>query len=368
MSSYSNSDPRYYENNRNRDSGIDDVSALSSKPTPTSPLAQSFKMAGGGDKHPLQDTLPVGRRKSVVTDSEEPSGSFMHRSASAASHRSQKSTTSATSAASGVSRSNTLRKQKSLSRKGSLKRSSSKRSVRAGAIGGMPYNDTSGEEARNVLHTPIPTSGSPTEILTARFQGMCYESVDCFKLLTVISGWRKVLKDLIIYIKELQTANEAKAKLAEKISKTVNGLPIPLGFRQEGGIGEATEIFKLQHKQAIAEAVRSREVFNDVISQLSSLRGDLNQKTKEIKSLSGDFKNNVEKEKDTTKRVLGVYQESLGAVDSETKVMEGKDDPYLIRLAVERQVERQIDEENYLHRVSCLNTRLGSANHAIGLS
>jgi hypothetical protein len=113
----------------------------------------------------MQDSIAVGRRKSVITDPEEPTGSFLQRPTSAASHR---STTSATS---GVSRSNTLRKQKSLSRKTSLKRSSSRRSVRAGAIGGITYNDTSGEDTRNVFYTPVPTLGSPTEILTSRFQG-----------------------------------------------------------------------------------------------------------------------------------------------------------------------------------------------------
>jgi sugar-specific transcriptional regulator TrmB len=164
------------------------------------------------------------------------------------------------------------------------------------------------------------------------------------------------LKDLITYIKELQSANESKAKVAEKVSKTINNLSIPLGFRQEGGIGEANEIFKQHHKQSIAEAVKAREVYNEVISQLASLRSDLSQKIKEIKSLSGDFKNNIEKEKENTKKIVGTLQESLAAVDTEVKAMVGKDDPYIVRLAVDRQVERQIDEENYLHRVTFMTS------------
>jgi hypothetical protein len=163
---------RFYANRDSlHDIGNADISALSSKPMPTSPLAQSFEMQRKEDSQPQQDLIAARRRQSVATDPEEPTGSFLHRSTSAASQRSQMSTKSEASATSAVSRSNTLRKQKSLSRKASLKRSSSKRSVRAGAIGGITYNDTSGEDARNVFFTPIPTSGSPTEILTARFQG-----------------------------------------------------------------------------------------------------------------------------------------------------------------------------------------------------
>jgi hypothetical protein len=86
---------------------------------------------------------------------------------------------------------------------------------------------------------------------------------------------------------------------------------------------------------------------------LSGLRADLAQKIKEIKSLSGDFKNNVEKEKETTRKCVTALEEALALVDSDPNAVAGKGDPYVVRLGVERQVERQIDEENYLHRV-CL--------------
>lgn len=92
-----------------------------------------------------------------------------------------------------------------------------------------------------------------------------------------------------------------------------------------------------------------------MINQLSGLRADLAQKIKEIKSLSGDFKNSVEKEKETTRKCVTLLEEALALVDSDPSAVAGKGDPYVVRLGVERQVERQIDEENYLHRVSILS-------------
>lgn len=68
-----------------------------------------------------------------------------------------------------VSRSNTLKKQKSLSRRTSLKRSGSKKSIAAGSIKTM--GGAENEEYNSIFHTPIPTSGTPTEILANRFQG-----------------------------------------------------------------------------------------------------------------------------------------------------------------------------------------------------
>ena len=62
----------------------------------------------------------------------------------------------------------TLRKRGSLRKRDSLRRSNSKRSVTAGSIKGTREDD---DEYNSVYHTPVPTSGNPTDILANRFQG-----------------------------------------------------------------------------------------------------------------------------------------------------------------------------------------------------
>lgn len=74
------------------------------------------------------------------------------------------------------------------------------------------------------------------------------------------------------------------------------------------------------------------------------------QKIKEIKSLSGDFKNNVDKEQDGTRRAVEAYEEALHSAAHDPASAIGKHDPFIQRLQVEKQIERQIEEENYLHR------------------
>lgn len=105
------------------------------------------------------------------------------------------------------------------------------------------------------------------------------------------------------------------------------------------------------HKNAVIEANKAREIEEDVILALTGLRSDLNQKIKEIKSLSGDFKNSVEKEMDVTRKAVNALQEVLGQNEMDSSMTTGKQDPYLLRLAVDRQLEKQLDEENYLHKV-----------------
>jgi hypothetical protein len=165
------------------------------------------------------------------------------------------------------------------------------------------------------------------------------------------TAWRKILKDLITYFREVQTHYEHRAKSLLKLSNVLNNTATPPGFLASDGLDDALQILRGHNKQAIAEANKAREIEEDVILALTGLRSDLHQKIKEIKNLSGDFKNSVEKEMDNTRRAVNQLQEALGQTELDPSLTIGKQDPYLLRLAVDRQLERQIDEENYLHQV-----------------
>jgi hypothetical protein len=194
-------------------------------------------------------------------------------------------------------------------------------------------DDDHGGKHNSVFYTPVPTTGAPTEILANRFQ-----------------AWRKLLKDLISYFREVSTSYEHRAKSLLKVSNVINNTNAPSMFMTEGGLNDANRILRDFYKQSVAEANKAKDIESEVINQLSGLRADLSQKIKEIKSLSGDFKNSVEKEKETTRKCVVALEEALALVDSDPSSVAGKGDPYVVRLGVDRQVERQIDEENYLHR------------------
>ena len=161
------------------------------------------------------------------------------------------------------------------------------------------------------------------------------------------------MKDLITYYREIQRSYEARSKSLLSISNVINNISPPAVFLTEGGIADGTHVLRDFHKQSLAEASKAKAVEDDVIVQLTGLRSDLQQKTKEIKSLSGDFKNAVDKETEGTRKAVRHLQEALGLVDVDPSATLGKGDPFIVKLGVDRQVERQIDEENYLHRV-CL--------------
>jgi hypothetical protein len=137
---------------------------MSGKATDPSPLAHAtghprptsaaFSYAPGDD---LDDTGPTVQQLE---------GAGLHRTAS-----------SSSKAGGTVSRTNTLTKKNTLSRKSSLKRSGSRKSLAAGSIKGVQIDDPKravGDEYNSVFYCPVPTTGSPTEILANRFQGVYF--------------------------------------------------------------------------------------------------------------------------------------------------------------------------------------------------
>lgn len=154
-----------------------------------------------------------------------------------------------------------------------------------------------------------------------------------------------------MFFKELQKSYEARAKLYLSSTNVLNNTSLPSTFLKSGGLGDATEILTDFHRQAHFEMNKAAEVENEVVNQLVGLRNDLQKKTKEIKALSGDFRNSVDKEVDVTRKSVRHLQEALGLVDTDPAATSGKGDPFIVRLSVEKQIEKQIEEENYLHRV-----------------
>jgi len=170
-------------------------------------------------------------------------------------------------------------------------------------------------------------------------------------LIPLKTAWRKLLKDLVVYFREIQVTYDVRAKAVQRMSSVINATNGPPELLRQGGINDAINVLRNFNRIALTEANRAKEIEEDVIGQLNLLRNDLNQKIREIKGLSGDFKNSVERERDNSRRMVESLGGALRAAEHDPVGASGKGDPFILRLGVDRQVEKQIDEENYLHRV-----------------
>lgn len=203
------------------------------------------------------------------------------------------------------------------------------------------------QDPRSPLVVMIPTNAQPTEILAARF-----------------SAWRSVIKSLLIYLNEIASiqdeivrqqvrlthaiqfpffAIENQSQPASNDDKAINKFFLPLG---NGSVQDIPTILNQYHGTLASVASKaSKELTNEVIPRLEELRRDLLVKIKEIKTLQSDFKNSCNKELQQTKQDMKQYIDSL----KESKYNTPKQDPFLTKLILDKQIKKQIMEENYLH-------------------
>lgn len=164
-----------------------------------------------------------------------------------------------------------------------------------------------------------------------------------------------MVKEFINYFKLVASLEEARSR---SIAKLNNSLTIPFRdnnadefFITSGGVQDIGVALKERAKaQMVATSDNSKRILAHIVPPLEKLRSDLQLKIKEIKGLSGDFKNSVGKEQEHTRRHLQALSESLTAASQRPSEISPKNDPHLVKLAFERQLRHHLQEENFLHQ------------------
>lgn len=206
------------------------------------------------------------------------------------------------------------------------------------------------QDPRSPLVVLMPSTANPTEVLAQRF-----------------AAWRSVIRSILVYMTEtvsiqdeivrqqlrlshavnfpfFATENQHQPTTAEE--KAIQKFFLPLG---NGSIQDLPSILTQYHSQmASAASKASKELTNEVLPRLEDLRRDLLVKIKEIKGLQSDFKNSCNKELQQTKQDLKGFQDSI----EEARYGTARQDPYLAKIILDKQIKRQLTEENFLHEAS----------------
>jgi hypothetical protein len=222
----------------------------------------------------------------------------------------------------------------------------------------------------------IPVNAQPTEILASRFD-----------------SWRKIIRALNIYFREVATVQDELVRQNVRLGHSVNfpffengtsDAAVTRGaisaatvggggggqdeslqaFHPDSSAGQENQMFlpfgsgsisdvpanviQFHRSQAAAASRASKELTQNVIPRLEDLRRDLLVKIKEIKNLSSDFKNSVGKEQQNTARDYSAYLNAIDITTNNPSILTAKHDPYLLKPVLDRQLEKQINEENYL--------------------
>jgi hypothetical protein len=197
-----------------------------------------------------------------------------------------------------------------------------------------------------------------------------------------IQAWRSIIKDLVNYLKEYASVQEEIVRQQQRLQQAVgspklssstainmtnskeakeelveiNKFFLPIG---NGSIQDLPSILTKYHQQNVVTCSKTlKEINNVMIPKLEELRKDLLVKIKEIKNLQNDFKTNLGKELAETRHLMSQYSqaielsnklESSSSHHVENDHNNGKRDPYLVKLKLDRQLKKQISEEHYLY-------------------
>lgn len=187
VSQYTNQAPNISRSNSQRQfsttasvQGQNQAPVLSRSNTQRSGHAGSRPMSYVAGEGPNSE---IGNRNSMIQreNSELSQGGFVNdedhipiNDASSGLHRSNSQASQ--SGTTIPSRGGTLKKKASLKKSGSLKRSASKKSSYAGSVRSLQLGEKEKHEPNpehnSVFYCPVPTTGSPTDLLADRFQGM----------------------------------------------------------------------------------------------------------------------------------------------------------------------------------------------------
>ncbi|CCH43663.1 Phosphatidylinositol 4,5-bisphosphate effector protein [Wickerhamomyces ciferrii] len=224
--------------------------------------------------------------------------------------------------------------------------SQSRRISTQSAVGG-------GTDPRTPFAVQVPTKANPTEVLAFRF-----------------SAWRSIITSLLQYLTEIVSIQDEVVRQQIRLSHAVSfpafqdtsktNQPIQHGedtIHQNfflpvgnGSIHDLPNVLINFHSSSANLASKaSKELNTNVIPRLDDLRRELLVKIKEIKGLSSDFKNNVAKEVGQTKMDLQHFLKSIEEAKYSAHNVQPKNDPYLTKITLEKQLKRQLVEENYLH-------------------
>lgn len=203
------------------------------------------------------------------------------------------------------------------------------------------------QDPRSPLVILMPTSAQPTEVLANRF-----------------AAWRSIIRAIITYLTETASIQDEIVRQQLRLThavqfpffsienqhqpsspedRSIQKFFLPLG---NGSIQDLPTILNQYHGSLASHASRaSKELTNEVIPRLEDLRRDLLVKMKEIKSLQSDFKNSCSKELQQTKQDMKNFLDSI----EEAKYGSARQDPYLTKTILDRQIKKQLTEENFVH-------------------
>ncbi|KAG1735340.1 uncharacterized protein EDB91DRAFT_1144983 [Suillus paluster] len=165
-------------------------------------------------------------------------------------------------------------------------------------------------------------------------------------------SWKAIVKQLISYFEGIADIENNIAKEYTKLGAVIQ-VPFRSGnqFLGEGGlqdvyygIRDKTRLIADQH------ANLGRTVDSSIVQHLQKLHAEIKAHIKNVQNDTGKLATSVAKERELSGRMISELATSVSIFKNTPMTVTNKSDPYVANIAVMRQLQKQVHEENALQK------------------
>ncbi|KAG7571147.1 hypothetical protein FFLO_00972 [Filobasidium floriforme] len=171
-------------------------------------------------------------------------------------------------------------------------------------------------------------------------------------LIDRFTAWKNIVKMLISYFEGVADIEANTSKELTKLGAVIQ-VPFRHGnqFLGEGGVQDV--FYTIRDKtRVIAESHSSlaRTIDSSIVQHLQKLRTEIKAHIKNVQNDTGKLAAGVAKEREMSTKAIADLARAIGAVTNTPMSVSSKEDPFAVNLAVHRQLQKQVNEENALQK------------------
>ncbi|KIM35971.1 hypothetical protein M413DRAFT_449438 [Hebeloma cylindrosporum] len=165
-------------------------------------------------------------------------------------------------------------------------------------------------------------------------------------------AWKAIVKQLTAYFEGIADIENNTGKELTKLAGVIQ-VPFRAGnqFLGEGGLQDV--FYDIRDKTRIIadhHANLGRTIDSSIVQHLQKLRTEIKAHIKNVQNDTGRLAASVAKERELSTKLVGELANAVSTYRNTPMQLQPKNDPYIANLAVAHQLQRQVLEENLLHK------------------
>lgn len=171
-------------------------------------------------------------------------------------------------------------------------------------------------------------------------------------LIERFTAWKQIVKMLIAYFEGVADIEANTSKELTKLGAVIQ-VPFRPGnqFLGEGGMQDV--FYTIRDKtRVIADSHSSlaRTIESSIVQHLQKLRTEIKAHIKNVQNDTGKLAASVAKEREMSTKVISDLNRAIGNVNHTPMSVSAKEDPFAVNMAVLKQLQKQVAEENSLQK------------------